>query len=97
MEKQVTVVARFKAKPGKEEMLKKELVGLLEPSRADEGCINYNLHQGIEDPGLFIFYENWQSRELLRKHSVNPHLVAFRERVKDILAEAPEITLLEML
>ncbi len=97
MEKQVTVVARFKAKPGKEEMLKKELVELLEPSRADEGCINYDLHQGIEDPGLFIFYENWQSRELLKKHSVNPHLVAFRERVKDILAEAPEITLLEML
>lgn len=97
MEKQVTVVARFKAKPGKEEMLKKELVGLLEPSRADEGCINYNLHQGIEDPGLFIFYENWQSRELLKKHSVNPHLVAFRERVKDILTEAPEITLLEMI
>lgn len=94
---QITVVARFKAKKGMEDALKKELMGLLGPGRADEGCIGYNLHQAVDDPTLFLFYENWQSRELLEKHSVRPHLVAFRERAKELLAEPSELTLLQML
>ncbi|MEN6437247.1 MAG: putative quinol monooxygenase [Syntrophobacter sp.] len=95
--KKVTVVARFTAKTGMEEEMKKELLKLIAPSRSDDGCVNYDLHQGIENPAVFIFHENWQTREHLSRHSVMPHLQAFRAKVKDMLAEAPEVTLLEMI
>lgn len=96
-EQQVTVVARFKAKAVMEEGVKRELLKLIESSRADEGCINYDLHQGIDDPTVFFFYENRQSGEHLSRHSDMPHLQALRAGVKDMLAEPPEVTLLKMI
>ncbi len=90
----ITVVARFRAKAGMEEDLKKLLLALIEPSRFDEGCINYDLHQAIDDPTLFIFYENWQSKQQLDDHSTTSHIRHFREKAADLLAQAPELTLL---
>lgn len=91
----ITVVARFTAKRGKEAELKEMLLQLVKPSRADEGCIGYDLHQAFEDPGVFLFYENWQSRELLDRHAASPHVQAFRTGSKPLLAEPPELTLFE--
>ncbi len=96
MEK-VTVIARLRAKAGMENDLKSLLLSLIEPSRSDEGCINYDLHQAIDDPATFIFYENWQSRQHLEKHSATTHLQDFRARAKALLAEEPEIILLNMI
>lgn len=95
--KKVSVVARFKAKAGMEEVLKKELLGLIQPSRSDEGCINYDLHQAIDDPGVFVFYENWESKELLDRHLQQEHLKAFLNKAEKLLAEQPQIILLHMI
>lgn len=97
MQGKVTVVARFRAKAGKEDDLKKLLLALIEPGRLDDGCINYDLHQAIDDPALFIFYENWQSRKHLERHSGMIHVRDFRSRANALLAEAPELTLLKMI
>lgn len=95
--KKVTVVARMKAKKGMEENVKKVLLSLVSPSRADTGCVNYDLHQSAEDKSIFIFYENWTSKDNLDKHLQTPHLKAFIEKAENILAEPVEITLLEMI
>ncbi len=91
----ITVVARFTAKRGKESELKAQLLQLVKPSRADEGCIGYDLHQAVENPGVFLFYENWESRELLDRHAASPHVQAFRAGSKPLLAAPPELTLFE--
>jgi quinol monooxygenase YgiN len=66
--RKVTVFALLKAKPGMEELLKQELLALLGPTRTEEGCINYDLHQSLEHKGQFRFYENWTSTGLLERH-----------------------------
>jgi len=93
MGKNVTVLALFKAKPGLEEKVKRELLALQGPTRSEEGCINYDLHQSKEDPSCFMFYENWKSQEDLDKHLQMPYLEAFREKAGDLLAEPTSITL----
>ena len=55
----VTVVATMRAKAGKEDELRAALESVLEPTRAEAGCVNYDLHQGLQDPAVFTFYENW--------------------------------------
>ncbi len=97
MGKKVTVLALFKAKPGLEEEVKRELMAFQGPTRAEEGCINYDLHQSKEDPSRFMFYENWTSKEALDEHLQTPHLDAFVAQADDLLAEQPEITLWEMI
>lgn len=89
----VTVVARIKAKPGQEAQVKQELLKLLSPTRSEDGCINYDMHQSINSPAHFLFHENWSSREALNKHLETAHLKNFLSQADQLLAEPVEITL----
>jgi quinol monooxygenase YgiN len=94
-EKFQTVVAQIKAKLEFVETVKRECLALIEPSRADKGCLNYDLYQSTEDSTLFIFYENWESLKDLERHLDSPHALAFDEKTSGMLAKPEEITYLE--
>ncbi|NIO03514.1 MAG: antibiotic biosynthesis monooxygenase [Proteobacteria bacterium] len=96
-ETKVTVVARIKAKVGMEEKIRQELLSLVSPTRSEAGCMNYDLHQSIEEKSLFLFYENWASKDDLDRHREMPHLKSWREKSKDLLEEPIEVTLWEMI
>ncbi|MDJ0831277.1 MAG: putative quinol monooxygenase [Desulfobacterales bacterium] len=70
----LTIVANIKAKSGKIDRVKAELEKLIPITRAEAGCLNYDLHQDNENPAHFLFYENWESRELWQAHMGNQHL-----------------------
>lgn len=73
----LTIVANIIAKQDKVELVKQELLKLIDITRAEEGCINYDLHQDNENPAHFVFYENWESRELWQAHMGNQHLADY--------------------
>lgn len=81
----LTVIAFMRAKPGKETELREALEALIEPTQQEEGYVNYDLHQSISDPGLFYFYENWESGEHLDAHLDAPHLQQFVGRLNELL------------
>ena len=87
----LTVVAEMVAKPGKEDELKRRLLALVGPTRQEDGCVQYDLHQHTSEGGRFAFYENWQSRELLERHLQSPHLLAFGGVEEELLAEPARI------
>ena len=91
----VTVVATFEAKPGKETELKKILTALVAPTRQEAGCINYDLHQSPDEPGKFLFHENWTSKELLDAHLQSAHIKALLPRVPELAVGMPEIKIWE--
>lgn len=93
MADKLTVIARMKAKQGAEEQLRQELMGLLPPTRAEEGCINYDLHQSPQDGSRFLFHENWESEEHLKRHSQSEHIRSFRARAGELLDGPAEIEL----
>lgn len=80
----VTVVAAMKAKPGKEAELRAAALALVEPTRKEKGCVQYDLHVHLTDPASIVFYENWETEEDLNNHGQTPHMVAFRARVGDL-------------
>ncbi len=93
--KPVTVVAIIKATPGNESALKQALLALIPPTRQEAGCLNYDLHVDTENPARFIFHENWSSKAQLDTHLNSPHLDAFEAAAGPLLAEAPQIFVLE--
>ena len=93
--KTLTVVALFKSKPGKENQLRKLLSGLIAPSRKDAGCVNYDLHQSVENPAQFMFHENWDSKALLDSHLQTAHVQGALSQIGDLVSEPPQITLWE--
>jgi quinol monooxygenase YgiN len=96
-DKKVTVLARFKAKKGKEEELRQAIMACVAPTRAEAGCINYDLHQLADDKGDLILYENWESKEILEKHLAMPYLVDLKAKSEKLCSEPIEITLWEMI
>ena len=85
--KKLTIVARILVKEGKVDLVKNEMLKLIEVTRAEEGCVNYDLHQDNENKNLFLFYENWASRELWQKHMQNAHLVEYKKAIDGALEE----------
>lgn len=89
----VTVIATFQAQPGKEKELRTALLGLLEPTRKEAGCLNYDLHESLENPARFVFHENWTSKAHLDAHLQSPHVQILLPRVGELCTGFPEITL----
>ena len=95
----LTVIAYMKAAPGKEDELRRELEALIEPTSQEDGFVNYDLHQHVEDPGAFFLYENWESDADLDAHLAaplrRPHgRPARRERVVDQPVAAHRLSVL---
>ncbi|WP_405205710.1 putative quinol monooxygenase [Aquimarina sp. LLG6339-5] len=85
--KKLTIVARILAKEEKRDLVKSELLKLIDITRAEKGCINYDLHQDNDNPNLFLFYENWESRALWQEHMNNDHLAAYMKATDGAVEE----------
>ncbi len=89
----LTIVADVHAHPDKVELVQAELEKLIPITRAEEGCLQYDLHQDHENPAHFLFYENWESRELWQAHMNAAHLAAFLEATEGAVGD---LTVYEM-
>ena len=75
IENKVTVVLwEARAKPGREAEMKAFLTAAVTPSRHDAGCIDYEPHELEGQPGTFVIYERWTSREALDAHLHAPRM-----------------------
>ena len=70
----LTIVANIYAKTDKIDLVKSELEKLIAPTLAEEGCMQYDLHQDNENPAHFLFFENWESRKLWQVHMDAQHI-----------------------
>lgn len=83
----VDVVAHIHAQPGKEAELRSVLESFVAPTRAEDGCLRYDLFVDLDHPTKFTFIEEWASREALVKHGQSAHIQAGRARFPELLAE----------
>lgn len=92
----ITVVAIHVAKPGSEADLESALLALIPPTRKEDGFLTYDLHRGLDDPRVFIFYELWESRSHLDAHAKSFHLEQFRAKRGDWV-ERSEVHVLQQI
>ncbi|MEM7518784.1 MAG: putative quinol monooxygenase [Planctomycetota bacterium] len=64
-----------------------QLEKLIPITRAEKGCLQYDLHQDNENSAHFMFYENWESRELWQEHMGAPHLAAYLKATEGCVNE----------
>jgi quinol monooxygenase YgiN len=87
----VTVIAEGIAKAGNEDEVRGLFLGLLEPTRKEEGCIQYDLHEEADKPGHFMFSESWSSKAALDAHLTTPHVTSTFARLPELLEGMPRI------
>lgn len=88
----LTVIAQVRAKAGQQARLRQELQALVTPTRAEPGCVCYDLHESNTEPGLFVFYETWKGDVDLDAHFQTPHMLAFHGKAPDLVEGAVELT-----
>jgi quinol monooxygenase YgiN len=95
-QEKVTVIAYIEVKPGTEEAFQQHASAVIAATRAEEACINYDLHQAADAPHKFVFYENWTSMAGLDQHAKSAHIQTFRSGIADLIAKPTEITIWKM-
>jgi quinol monooxygenase YgiN len=66
--------------PGRADDLKTHLLSLSPQTRAEPGCIAYDLYQSPDAPHEFLRIERWKSAADLEAHKRLPHLRASFEK-----------------
>lgn len=82
---ELTNIAFIRALPGKSLDLGRELCALVAPTREEDGCIGYEVHQSGDDPDIWFLYENWRSAEDMEAHFDTPHFASFSERAERLV------------
>lgn len=97
MKKAWTVMCIVEAKPGKEEELKQQLMNVIEPSRKESTCLEYHLHEDINNSARFVLYEKWESKEAHQQQFQKPYILAFASKLDGLLEKPYEAFFLEEL
>ncbi len=79
---EIRVVATVIVKPEFLSEVTEALHEVIEPSRQEIGCLQYELHRDIDHPETFVFYERWASKEALSQHNDTEHFVNFARRLE---------------
>ena len=96
MNQKLPMVVKFNVKKEKIDIVKEALINILEPTRNEEGCLLYELHQDINDPSIFMFYEVWQTVDHWKAHDQQPHIETLRN-ILDGALESLEVNQLKII
>lgn len=97
MSDEIVLIARLKVKEDAIEAAKEAAMAITAASRAEEGNINYDIHQAIDDPTVFVWHETWKSKTAIDEHFATPFFQNFFAEVQTLAAEPPQITLTKMI
>ncbi|MFH9723140.1 putative quinol monooxygenase [Streptomyces sp. NPDC017254] len=90
----VTVLARLRAAPGREEAVREQALSLVGPTLQEPGCLSYRPYEDPLEPGSWIVVEEWVDRESFEAHLRSPHLAAAMAAGPELLSGPPQETVL---
>jgi quinol monooxygenase YgiN len=91
----IRVIAIITAKPGRREEILTAFRANVSAVRAEKGCIEYSptvdadgfgSFQAKMGPDTFVVIETWTDADALKAHAAAPHMIAYGEKTKDLIA-----------
>jgi len=73
----VAVVVEHKIKEGQLGAYVDYMKEMIALTKQEDGCIAYDLYEGIDEPGKCIMVELWESKEKLDVHMQTEHFQKF--------------------
>ncbi|MEQ1541561.1 MAG: putative quinol monooxygenase [Novosphingobium sp.] len=75
----VAVIGQFRFPPEAVEQARPVMRRVIEATRAEAGCVEYNYAEDVLDPGLIRVSEIWNSAEQLAAHMQTPHMARWQQ------------------
>jgi quinol monooxygenase YgiN len=85
----ISIVAKFEVNTGKEQKFLELVKELAVVSQAEKGCIEYILHEDVQNPLIYCIIEKWKDQEAIDIHNNSAHFT-------DIVPQIVEITKAEI-
>ncbi len=82
----IFVIATVHVQADKRERYIEGAKACIAATRAEGGCISYDLMASTSDPNAFVFVERWTGREALGAHFEADHLKTWRKIAAECIA-----------
>ncbi|MFI0821982.1 putative quinol monooxygenase [Streptomyces sp. NPDC021098] len=73
----IAISAVWTAHPGKEDAIRAALAELVPATRTEPGCRSYIIHQDLQQPAAFRFFEVYDDEDALKAHAESEHFAKF--------------------
>jgi quinol monooxygenase YgiN len=89
----IHVLAIITASPGQRGALLQAFKAIVPTVRAEANCIEYGPVVDVDGadpafgPDTFVVVEKWESMAALKAHAIAPHMKAYGERIKELVAK----------
>ncbi|MDX2226115.1 MAG: putative quinol monooxygenase [Verrucomicrobiae bacterium] len=93
----ITVHALIRAKEGRIAEVREAALKLVPLTRAEPGCLRYDLHESLDDPRLFMFFETFKDMAAFETHKNAPYLKDFVHTTLPELTDDFQVTLLKQI
>lgn len=80
----VCVIVQARARPGRAEDVKRELMLIADPIRANPDCLDYRVYQDRSDPHSLVFWERWSSEEAMEANLERQYMAAYLAQSDDL-------------
>ena len=77
-------------KPGQRDEFLKHLPQFIEDSRADSGCLGFEVLTDIENPYRFVVFQLWENENTLQGHEHASYVKRFKEEIAGCISHAKE-------
>ncbi len=87
----IVVVGRVQTDAGKRAELVRIGQAVAAASRLEAGCISYRLYEDTESENEFVFVEEWESDDALRRHFATAYVAAFMQAIPATIVAPPDV------
>jgi len=94
---ELTIFARFHARPGQAAAVAAALREVVGPSRAEPGCVAIETFRSIQDADLFFIHSRWIDEAAFEVHAALPHTQRFLAIVGALVDHPLEVSRTEPL
>ncbi len=88
--KPFTLVVRVTVKDASTAKFEEAFAKAIKATRAEKGCLTYDLNRDTNDAARYVVYERWKSVADLESHLKSDHIKALLAALPDLIEGAPE-------
>lgn len=87
----IVIAGRIEIDPADRENALTAAKAMSTASETEAGCISYRFYGGLDDPGVFFIFEEWENEAALTAHFQTPHMATFNQTLESITIKSMDI------
>lgn len=82
----VHFLVQLHPRPGKVAEFREALLRVVEPTRAEAGCVGIHVFESLREPAVFAIHSEWADEAAFALHAKLPHTVQFLAAAAELLS-----------